>query len=560
MPVTRASFRHLSVAALVCLAASGAAFAQPPADNTGTADFTVFVHGTRIGAQSVTLSRNSGGWTISSTGQLGSPFDLVVSKFEMRYSNDWHPQQLQLEGTLRGQPQGMTTSFGLTTAVNDLVQGAQHGSTTQQISPRAVVLPGSVFGAYEALAAQLENAVPGTRVPVYLAPEAETTVTVDRITPRHIVSREQTLDVREFALKLSTSGGLTPIEIWIDARHRLARIVMPVSSVVVLRDDLASALTREQPVQRPGDQNVFISSNGFSLGGTLSRPSGGPAKVPVVVMVSSPGPQGRDYASYGIPIVGELAAALFDAGHAVLRYDGRGVGQSGGRTESAGLTEYADDVLSIIEWLRKREDVDGNRVVLVGYAEAGPIALMAARRSDRVKGVALIAAPGRSGRDLTIEQQQQVLSTLDLPDAAKNARRAMQAAINDAVVTGRGWDWLPADVRRDADTVWFRTWLLFDPASVIKDLKQPLLIVHGSLDTEILPAHATRLEELARARKVPASATAKVTIAGANHLLIAAETGRVDEYVSLPARTVVPGVSTAIASWMRGLPGIVTPR
>lgn len=539
------------------LGAGGTAAAQAPADNTGTANFAVFIRGTRIGAQTVTLSRNSGGWTISSTGQLGAPFDLVTTKFEMRYSGDWHPQQLQLEGTLRGQPLGLSTSFGLTTATSDMVQGAQRGSATHQISPRTVVLPSSLFVAYEALAAQLATATPGARFPVYLAPEGESTITVDRITPRRIVGGEGAIDVREFALKLSTTSGPSPIEIWTDAGNRLARLVLPVSSVVVLRDDLASVLTREQPVERPGDQNVFISSNGFSLGGTLSRPVGGAAKVPVVVFVSSPGPQGRDHSTFGIPVAGEIAGSLFDSGHAVLRYDGRGVGQSGGRTESASLSEYADDVLSVIDWLRKRQDVDGERIVLIGYAEGGPIALTAARRSGRVKGVVLIAASGRSGRETTLEQQQQILATLDLTEAAKGARRAMQAAINDAVVTGRGWDRVPADVRRDADTPWFKSWLLFDPASTIKDLKQPLLIVHGSLDMEILPTHATRLEDLSRARNVPAAATTKVIVTGANHLLIRATTGAVDEYISLPARTVVPEVSRAIASW---LPAVLTTR
>lgn len=545
---------------MVLLGAGGAASAQTPGDNTGTANFAVFIRGTRVGAQTVTLSRNPGGWTISSTGQLGAPFNLVTTRFEMRYSGDWQPQQLQLEGSLRGQPLGLNTSFGLTTATSDMVQGVQRGSATHQISPRTIVLPTSMFGAYEALAAQLETATPGARFQVYLAPEGESTITVDRITPRHIIGSDGAVDVREFALKLSTTSGPAPIEIWTDTHNRLARIVLPVSSVVVLRDDLASVLTREQPVERPGDQSVFISSNGFSLGGTLSRPAGGAPKVPVVLFVSSPGPQGRDYSTFGIPVIGEIAASLFDSGHAVLRYDGRGAGQSGGRTESASLTEYADDVLSVIEWLRRREDVDGDRIVLVGYAEGGPIALLAARRSDRVRGVVLIAAPGRSGRETTLEQQQQILATLDLPEAAKGARRAMQAAINDAVISGRGWDRVPADVRRDADTPWFKSWLLFDPASAIKDLKQPLLIVHGTLDTEILPTHATRLEELSRARKVPTSATTKVLVTGVNHLLIPATTGVVAEYISLPTRAVSPDVGRAIASWLKGQPGVMTTR
>lgn len=550
-------FRHLSVAAVGLLAAVQPAAAQTPADNTGTANFTVFVRGTRVGAQTVSLARDGNGWVIASTGQLGAPFDLITTKFEMRYGLDWQPRQLQVEGSLRGVPLGLNTSFGITTAVNDMLQGTQRGSTTLQISPRTVVLPSSLFGAYEALAARLDGATAGTRIPVYMAPDAETTISVDRVTTRHIITANNFVDMQEFALKLATPGGLVPIEIWTDSQRRLARIVLPISSVVVLRDDLASGLTHEQAVRRPGDQNVFIPSNGFSLAGTFSRPANAAGNAPVVIFAASPGPQGREHSTYGIPVVGEIAGALFDAGYATLRYDGRGVGQSGGRTESAGLPEYTDDVISVIEWLRKRQDVDGNRVIVIGYGESGPVALLAARRSTRVKGVVLLAAPGRSGRETTLEQQQQLLSTLDLPEAAKNVRRSLQAAINDAVVTGRGWDRLPADVRRDADTPWFRSWLMFDPASTIRNLKQPLLVVHGARDLEILPSHAARLEELSRARNVAAAFTGRVMVNDANHLLIPATTGSIEEYVTLPDRTVSPEVARAIAAW---LPGVLTAR
>ena len=37
----------------------------------------------------------------------------------------------------------------------------------------------------------------------------------------------------------------------------------------------------------------------------------------------------------GVPVLGQLAATLVDAGFLVVRYDRRGVGQSGGRAETA---------------------------------------------------------------------------------------------------------------------------------------------------------------------------------------------------------------------------------
>ena len=71
-----------------------------------------------------------------------------------------------------------------------------------------------------------------------------------------------------------TPRGAFPIEVWTDDRQRLARLVMPMSSVVVIRDDLTSVMTREDHGQNPGDEAVFISANGFTIGATITKAAG----------------------------------------------------------------------------------------------------------------------------------------------------------------------------------------------------------------------------------------------------------------------------------------------
>lgn len=510
-----------------------------------------------MGSQNVTVSRSGNGWLISAVGRLDAPFDLVTTKFEMTYGNDWQPQLLAIEGRLRGQSIALGTSFGLTTATNDFVQNGERGSNTHQIPPRAVILPNSFFGAYEALAIRLGTAATGTRIPAYVPPDAEATAVVDRLTTRRILTPEGAVDIREFALTLTGPAGPIPLEVWVDARQRLARIVLPLASVVVIRDDLASVMVREDPVRNRGDEPAFIPANGFSLGATITRPASQATRAAAVVFVASAGPQGREYMTYGIPVFGQMAGTLAEAGYLVVRYDGRGTGQSGGRTETIGLDEYAEDAIAVVTWLRKREDVDPNRIVLVGYAEGAPIALIAAAREKRVRGVTLIGAAGTSGRDVAIEQQQLLLARLAIPESDKAERRGLQTRLIDAALTGRGLDQLPPDLRRDVASPWFRSWLLFDPAVTMKKVNQPILVVHGALDTEVPRAHADRLESLSSLRKVPAGYTRKVVAAGVNHLLVAASTGEMDEYATLQARTVSPEVTSALLLW---LPGVWTNR
>jgi fermentation-respiration switch protein FrsA (DUF1100 family) len=83
----------------------------------------------------------------------------------------------------------------------------------------------------------------------------------------------------------------------------------------------------------------------------------------------------------------------------------------------------------------------------------------------------------------------------------------------------------------------------------MRDVRQPVLIVQGELDTQVPLQHADRLAELARARKRKA-AVEVVKIPGVNHLLVPAKTGEVNEYGVLPDKTVSSVATTAIATWL----------
>jgi fermentation-respiration switch protein FrsA (DUF1100 family) len=80
-------------------------------------------------------------------------------------------------------------------------------------------------------------------------------------------------------------------------------------------------------------------------------------------------------------------------------------------------------------------------------------------------------------------------------------------------------------------------------------IKQPILILQPELDKQVIPGHADKLAELARARKkAPAVDVRK--LAGINHLLVRARTGEVSEYGSLPEKKIVAEVAEAIAGWL----------
>jgi fermentation-respiration switch protein FrsA (DUF1100 family) len=111
------------------------------------------------------------------------------------------------------------------------------------------------------------------------------------------------------------------------------------------------------------------------------------------------------------------------------------------------------------------------------------------------------------------------------------------------------WEGVPDEVRFQADSPWFRSFLAFDPARVMRDVRQPVLILQGALDTQVKPYHAERLAELARQRRRDGGVEV-VTVPGVNHLLVTARTGEVAEYASLAGRDVATAATSALALWL----------
>jgi uncharacterized protein len=331
---------------------------------------------------------------------------------------------------------------------------------------------------------------------------------------------------------------------------------IPAQRVDVMRDDLASATSRTILYSNAGDEAVTIPAMGFNLGATLTWPRGmkpadGPAatRAPAVILLGGTASNERDGVVGGVPILGQLAGALADAGFVAVRYDKRGHGQSGGRAESATLGDQAEDALAVVRWLSSRRDVDRDRIAVAGHNEGAWAALLAASRERRIAALVTIAAPSVTGADRVLEQQRHVLERMDIPPAERVAKIELQSRINAAVMSGRGWEALPPEVRKQADTPWFQSFLVFDPARVIRDVRQPVLFIHGELDAEVPVSHLDRLGELAQ-KEGRSRSVSVVAVRGVNHLLTPAVTGEVAEYASLPNRNLSADVTKAIAEWL----------
>lgn len=525
-----------------------------------TSTFTVFLRSTPVGNEQVSVERATGGWTISGSGRVGPPLNLVLRSVQLRYDPDWKPVGFRLDATRGARSSVVETSVADGTARNEITPlGGAPSSQSHRIGPNAVFLANPWVAPWEAFSARLRSAKTGDTFPVYQPGEGSFAARVGESSIEQIKTVDRLISAKRTRVTFELPN-MPPlnVEVWGDENGRLLRVSIPVESLEFAREDIASVSARLVTISRPNDEDVRIPGNGFSLAGTISKPANAAGRLPAVILIGATGSADRDEMAFGIPIFGELASAIADAGFLVLRYDKRGVGQSGGRTEAATLADFADDAKAAIRTMSERKDVDRRRIALVGHGEGGWLAMTAAAGNDRVGAVALLATAGITGQELNLYQVVHGLERSGRPESERAATTELQKKIQQAVITGKGWDApeISNTVRRQADTPYFQSFLAFDPAKPMKDLERPVLIVHGELDTEAPPSGADRLETLAKARKksIPVE---KVKVPGVNHLLAHAATGEQDEYARLTDRHVSPAVTMALVGWLRRtlLPG-----
>jgi pimeloyl-ACP methyl ester carboxylesterase len=543
-------YSYCTCALLIALAAVRPA-AQAPRVETGPTTYTVFLRGMPIGREDVTVRSDASGTTVVTEGRVSAPADLVIRRAEFTYDAGWAPRSLVLDATSGGAAITVRTSIKDGTAVTEGSQAGRPITATHAISAGSIVHVNGIFGSYVALARRLAGASAGSELRLFLVPQTEIPVRVAAVHDERMQLGADFLDVRRYELVFVNPGGELPAHLTADRDGRLVSVAVPGQGISVVRADVSASTTRTQVHSNPGDEPVTIPAAGFNLGATITRPSTPPPAggYPAVVLLSGSGANERDGHAFGVATSGQLAGALAQAGFLAVRYDKRGYGQSGGRSESATITDFAEGARAVQRWLARRDDVDDKRIALVGHSEGAWVALLAAEREKRFATVVSIAAPASTGAELVLEQQRDALELLALSPEERDRRVALQKQIQNAVLTGRGWEGVPPEMRRQADTPWFQSLLAYDPAKVIEDVRQPLLFLHGELDRQVPVEHADRLADLAR-KESDSESIEVVIVRGVNHLLVPTTTGDVTEYATLKDTRISADVTSAITAWL----------
>lgn len=530
-----------------------AALAQPAIVVTpSAATFNVFFRSDPIGFEQIEVARGPQGWVIRSRGDLSQPIDLQNQLFEMHYDEQWHPHSLRIMGYRSNAPFSLITKFEAEGAVNEVEESGETRNHTDALTPGSVVLPNYFFGGFEALSIRLAGASRGDLIPVYVAPQGSIQARVEQILPQQIQSGTTLIEALVHRVSFLYDNRPLLLEVWTDPNHRLLRVTIPDAGIDVAREDISTVDTRIRRTSHPGDEEIRVRSEGFALAATITTPVNQtpPEKGwPAVLLVPGAGGADRDGTVSGIPVLGQLAGALADAGFLVARYDRRGVGQSGGRSESAGFEAYGDDGRTMVRFLDRRDDVDEDRIAVLGYAEGGWAAMVIADRERRTDALVLVGSPGTSGAELVLEQQQTELERIGSSATESLEKIALQRRIHQAVLDEGDWEGVPRDMRRQADNAAFRSFLEFDVAEALDRVRQPTLLMRGSLDRRFGEHHTDHLLEIASARGRNVSSDL-VVLEGLDHLMI--ERGDVGdtEYLSLERQSISQQFIDRLLEWL----------
>lgn len=302
------------------------------------------------------------------------------------------------------------------------------------------------------------------------------------------------------------------------------------------------------------------------LAGTLTEPRGaGP--FPAALMITGSGPQNRDEELFGHKPFWVIADYLSRRGIAVLRVDDRGVGGSAGKSSQESLDDMVADVLSGVEFLKSRKEINAKKIGVIGHSEGGIVGPLAASRSGDIAFVVMLAGTGVTGEQVMYRQAELISKSMGVGETAIARNRAVQEMIfrvirqetdEKAALEKFHAEWRkensadpPESLDRQVKAMMspeLRSFTFYDPAEALRKVKVPVLAMNGSRDVQVDPAQ--NLPAIKAALEAAGNKDFKtVELPGLNHLFQTCQKCTVAEYATIE-ETISPQALEVMGNWL----------
>lgn len=335
--------------------------------------------------------------------------------------------------------------------------------------------------------------------------------------------------------------------------------------------------SEEEIVVESYEEEVEIHNNEIKLAGTFARPKEF-KKYPAIIFISGSGQQNRDEEIFGFKIFKKLSQELTALGFATLRMDDRGVG---GSTTIIGRTpttfDFASDIEQMINYLKTRDDIDTNKIGLLGHSEGAMVAFIVASRNKSVGFVVSIAGPVLRGDSVILEQIRIQMKNQNAPDSLITETLQDQLEIYNIVRKTKDFEkakeifrkqakkqlefypeeissqisntFIERNIQMQVESIrseWFTTFIDIDPVVYLKKINCPVILIFGEKDQQVPPdINIKRFKKNIKGRNFSIK-----TIPKANHLFQKCKTGQVFEYSLLPKKF-APTFIDVLATWLK---------
>ena len=238
---------------------------------------------------------------------------------------------------------------------------------------------------------------------------------------------------------------------------------------------------------------TFTSRDGTVLRGSLVFPETSAQVMPAVVLL-----HGAERASRSF--VYRMHANIFlERGFAVLLYDKRGAGESGG-VHKATFTQLIDDALAAIELLERRDKIDSSTIGIVSASESGWLVPEIVQRSGSIAFAINKVGPAVSWRDTVAWENYNDLQKDGVAEEDAKAEVDLLKRIWEQQVDPKpqrlrelerelgAWQRHPYSVLPRSlevpNDVWVER-ISYDPTTFLEQLSVPMLYVYGSDDINV---------------------------------------------------------------------------
>lgn len=262
-------------------------------------------------------------------------------------------------------------------------------------------------------------------------------------------------------------------------------------------------------------EEVTFYNGPVKLSGMLYLPSGS-GKFPAVAVTHGSGKESKSQPGYV-----SLATTLVREGFAVLVFDKRGVGGSGGTyTETPDMSQPAGDLVCAVNLLKSRKEVDNTKIGVYGHSQGGWVAPLAAVMCGDISFVSVSCGGAISTREQVIYSLWPEFRSKGFKDAQIDSALVFCRQLYTYLGTGLGYEDVNPRYDQSVKQSWFSHFrqmgfadklpppsmlkeshfnffkmINYDPQATLRMLNVPVLVILSEKDDSVPSQRAKKLWE-----------------------------------------------------------------